>query len=96
MNEKELLKAIAKAEQDRTIFKGKISGLQKQVTELESGLIESTIRKDRLTEELRTFKNSDPTYVPDARNLEIEAFKKALPGCLKIIEAKDESDNLKK
>ena len=96
MTEKELLQAIDKAEQDRILFKGKISKLQKQIMGLESGLIEETIRKDRLIEELDTFRSRDPIRVPDLRELEIEAFRKALPGCLKIIEAEDAADNLKK
>ena len=96
MTEKELLKAITEAEADRAKFKSKISKLQKQVMELESDLIESTIRKDRLAEELTVFRSRDPIHVPDLRDLEIEAFRKTLPGCLKKIEAEDEAAILKK
>lgn len=96
MTEQELIHAIAEAEQDRLRFKGKISQLQKQIMHQETDLIESIIRKDRLVEQLRQFRNNDPTHVPDLRDLEIAAFRKVLPACLKKIEAKDTADNLKK
>ena len=96
MNEQELMQAIAQAEKDRQKNKKKISRLQKQVVDAESNLIEATLKKDRLVEELRRFRKSDPTYTPDARDIEIEKFRERFPEYSKRIDAENEALKLKK
>jgi chromosome segregation ATPase len=96
MTENDLLEEIVRADGDRAMLKGKISKLQKQVTELESDLIAVTIHKDRVTDQLRQLRGSTVNHELTERELEIEAFKERLPGCLERIAAKDKADNLKK
>jgi hypothetical protein len=79
MTEEELLKAIAKAEQDSKECKSKLHSLKKKTIEIESHLIETLVQKDRYVEELRKLKASDPTHVPDMRDIEIEDFRQRFP-----------------
>lgn len=87
MNEQELLNAIQKAEEDRKIFKRKITLLKQEINERESDLIEASIRKDRLIERLRVHKSTVPRYLPDEREKEIQAFKEVFPELSKKIDA---------
>lgn len=96
MKEQDFLEAISQAEQDRVKFKGKISKLQKQILDYESDLIEVSIRKDKLLEELRRFRAADSTYVPDSRDKEIEAFRLVFPEYSKRIDEENKGGNLKK
>jgi len=56
-----------------------IDFLKKKMSDWESALIEAKIKKEKLAEELRQIRASDPTFVPELRDLEIQRFRDKFP-----------------
>lgn len=78
-SQQELLVQLQQAEADRLLAKKKIAGLKIHLMEREFELINANIRIERAQEALEKIRNSDPTYIPDARDREIERFRDKFP-----------------
>jgi len=77
--EKDLLDGIKEADQDREKYKEQIRKLEKQITNTETKLIEATLQRDRLTEQLRVYRNSLVKVQLTERDQEIEDFRAKYP-----------------
>lgn len=75
MNEQQILDEIAKADKEYQNARQTLSAAKKVWVEAESNLIAIKIHLERLREKLREYRNVTPDYQPDARDLEIQAFK---------------------
>lgn len=84
--ENDLLNGIDNAERDRKHYKDTIRRLQKELADAESYLIEATIRRDRLKENLRVHRITTVKVVYTERERDIDSLRDKLPELMKKIE----------
>jgi hypothetical protein len=92
MNEQDLLGQIAEAGQTYQDAKKKLAEAKKKWVKIESLVIETKITLERLQEQLVEYRNTTPTYLPDAREREIQGFRDRLPHLLEKIKDEDIKD----
>lgn len=85
MNEQELLKQIAEAENKYKAAQLQMAKAKKAWVDAESLVIETKINLERLQQKMREFKENDTTYVPDARDEDIARLKANLAELLKKV-----------
>lgn len=74
-----LQEQIAELEKTRLAIKKKITSLKKQSMDRETELIETTLRQERLVEELRVYQKTTVTVELNERDQEIEGFRSRYP-----------------
>jgi len=79
MTEELILNRLSSIRVDKENVLKEVRRLRAELVTEESLLIELNLEHERLTEQLRLFRENDPKYVPDERDLEIEEFRKKFP-----------------
>jgi hypothetical protein len=92
MTEQELIDKLAEAEREILATKKALAEAKKRWTDIETTLISAKINRDRIKEALRVYRKTTPGYEPDARELEIERFRKDNP---ELVEWARQRDRIK-
>ena len=92
MTEQELINKLAEADREVTDAKKALAEAKKRWTDAETNLISAKINRDRIKEDLRVYRRTTVRYDPDARDLEIERFRKDNP---EVVEWARQRDKLK-
>lgn len=85
MNEQEILAAMDEALLERKEAKDRIAFHKKAAVDAESDLIAANLRYERLKEDLRVFRITNPIQEETPREKEIAIFRERLPELLKKI-----------
>lgn len=85
MNEQEILKAMNEAQTERKEAKDRIAYHKRAAVDAESDLIAANLKFERLKENLRVFRITNPQQEETPRDREIAAFREKLPELLKKI-----------
>ncbi len=93
MTEAELLKQLDDINYDWNEAKRKLAYAKKQLIEIESNMIEISLRRDKAQEALRMFKLTTPIQPLTIRELDIEKFRE---NNAEVCEFARERDELKR
>lgn len=77
--EEKILQQIEEVDLDLLDSKRKLAQAKRLWTDTETEIIELKLKKDRLIEVLRVFRNTSPVQPPSIRDLEIERFRRDNP-----------------
>jgi hypothetical protein len=90
MTEQEIIDKLAEAEKDWLESKRKLAEAKKRWTDAETSLINASIHRDRVREELRVHRNTVPRHELSRRDLEIEEFRQNNPEVVEFARLRDE------
>lgn len=83
--EQEILDEIAAVENMQRDIRTKLATARLAVIENESNLITANLKREKLQEQLRVWRDRSPIQPKDARDLDIEEFRKKVPELMKRI-----------
>jgi hypothetical protein len=87
--EQEILDRLAEIEKECQDAKRKLVDAKKRWTEAETLLINASLQRDRIREELRVHRVTVPRHEPSHRDIEIERFRQDNPEIVEFAKERD-------
>jgi hypothetical protein len=89
VNEQQLAELLINAELTLAEAKEELAKAKMVWLDAETEVVNARIARDRALENLRVFRNTDPNIPPDAREMEIQRFRKANPEVVEFAKERD-------